>query len=189
MIRSRREFMARGAECGVGLLTFTVAGRARALTPAQAREAKLPLRTLDAASVRTLEALGETLLPGSARAGLAQYIDHQVSGDPADSMLMIKYLRVAPPYADFYLSGLHATRDAALRQYGKSIGELSLEQRDAFVRRLSAGALAGWTAPPPDQFYFVLRNDAVDVTYGTQDGFANLGVPYMAHIVPPTRWG
>ena len=37
--------------------------------------------------------------------------------------------------------------------------------------------------------YFVLRNDAVDVFYGTQDGFEALGIPYMAHIEPPSRWG
>jgi len=35
----------------------------------------------------------------------------------------------------------------------------------------------------------VVRNDAVDVVYGTQSGFEQLGVPYMAHIAPPSRWG
>jgi hypothetical protein len=34
----------------------------------------------------------------------------------------------------------------------------------------------------------VLRNDALDVVYGTRRGFASLGVPYMAHILPPTSW-
>ena len=38
-------------------------------------------------------------------------------------------------------------------------------------------------------FYFVLRNDAVDVVYGTKDGIESLGIPYMAHIEPPSRWG
>src|SRR6185437_5086837 len=86
---SRRGFVA-GASC---LLTFTVAGCERKLTPAQARSEGAAFRTLDAEAVATLEALGEALLPGSAAAGLAHYVDHQLSGDPADSMLIIKYLR------------------------------------------------------------------------------------------------
>ena len=32
------------------------------------------------------------------------------------------------------------------------------------------------------------RSDAVDVVYGTPEGFAKLGVPYMPHIMPPTSW-
>ena len=64
------------------------AGTSRKLTPAQARQEGIALRTLDTEAVATLEALGEALLPGSAAAGLAQYLDHQLSGDPADSMLM-----------------------------------------------------------------------------------------------------
>ena len=33
------------------------------------------------------------------------------------------------------------------------------------------------------------RPDAIDVVYGTKAGFEQLGVPYMAHIEPPSRWG
>ena len=38
-------------------------------------------------------------------------------------------------------------------------------------------------------FYFVLRNDAVDVVYGTKAGVESLDIPYMAHVEPPSRWG
>jgi hypothetical protein len=31
-------------------------------------------------------------------------------------------------------------------------------------------------------------SDAVDVVYGTMDGYANLGVPYQAHIAPTRSW-
>src|SRR5436309_1895174 len=89
---SRREFLARATAGGVCLLTFSIAGCERKLTPAQAHEMKVPFRTLAPADVKTVEALGEVLLPGSAAAGLAHYLDHQLSADPADSMLMIKYL-------------------------------------------------------------------------------------------------
>ena len=36
--------------------------------------------------------------------------------------------------------------------------------------------------------YSVLRNDAVDVVYGTVEGFARIGVPYLPHILPPRTW-
>ena len=32
--------------------------------------------------------------------------------------------------------------------------------------------------------YLLLRSDAVDVVYGTMDGYAALGIPYMPHIAP-----
>src|ERR1700748_2395690 len=89
---SRRQFVV-----GATLLTFTLAGCSRKMTPAQARASDVPFRALDAGTVAVLDALGDVLLPGAAAAGLAHYIDHQLSGDPADSMLMIKYLGVPAP--------------------------------------------------------------------------------------------
>jgi Gluconate 2-dehydrogenase subunit 3 len=185
----RRDFLIRGAVAGACLLTFTLSGCETKLTPAQARSAKVPLRALESADVGTLEALGETLLPGSTAAGLAHYIDHQLSGPPADSMLMIKYLRVAAPFDDFYRGGLRATEAAAQSLHGKRFAELDARQATALVTQMSGGHLEGWQGPPAALFYFVLRNDAVDVVYGTQAGFERLGVPYMPHIAPPSRWG
>lgn len=188
--RSRREFLTQGAAAGGAcLLTFTLAGCETRLTPAQARAATVPYHTLEPSDVRTVDALGETLLPGSAAAGLAHYIDHQLSGDPADSMLMIKYLRVPAPLSDFYRGGLRATNAASEALHGKPFAELSSAEATAFVAQMSGGTLDGWQGPPAGLFYFVLRSDAVDVTYGTQSGFEMLGVPYMAHIAPPSRWG
>lgn len=187
---SRRDFLTHAAAGGVCLLTFTIAGCERKLTPAQAREANVPLRTLTADEVKTVEALGETLLPGSPQAGLAHYLDHQLSGDAADSMLMMKYLRVPAPFTDFYRAGLRASNAAARAvAQGKSFAELSPAQATDLVGRMSAGQLRPWEGPPAAFFYFVLRSDAVDVVYGTKAGFASLGVPYMAHIEPPSRWG
>ena len=57
---------------------------------------------------------------------------------------------------------------------------------DGFYR---AGLAALGDGAPDPFFAFVVRADAVDVTYGTMDGFRDLGVPYMAHIEPPSRWG
>ncbi len=159
------------------------------MTASEARKAAMPFRTLEAGEVNTLDALGEILLPGSAEAGLAHFIDHQLSGPPADSLLMIKYLGVAAPFDEFYRSGLRATGAAAQALYEKPFTELSGPQAVELVKRMSLGQVDGWQGPPAGLFYFVIRNDAVDVVYGTQSGFAQLGVPYMAHIEPPSRWG
>jgi Gluconate 2-dehydrogenase subunit 3 len=187
--RSRREFLAQGAVGAACLLSFTIGGCERKLTPAEARAAEVPLRTLDPPAVTTLESLGEILLPGSAQAGLAQFIDHQLSGDPADSMLMIKYLRVEAPFKSFYLQGLGAARDASMRRFGKPLDKLDAEEGNALVHQMSGGQIEGWHGPPAALFYFVLRNDAVDVMFGTPSGFETLGVPYMPHIMPSSRWG
>jgi len=56
------------------------------------------------------------------------------------------------------------------------------------VATVAQGSPKAWIGPPAALFYFVLRNDALDVVYGTEAGFAKLGIPYMAHIAPPTRW-
>ncbi len=112
LTHSRRDFLTHASVGAAFVLTFTIEGCERKLTPAQAHEAAVPLRTLDATAVRTLESLGEILLPGSARAGLAPYLDHQLSGNPADSLLMLKYLQVNPPFSGFYLPGLASARDA-----------------------------------------------------------------------------
>lgn len=189
MQNSRREFVKQSAACGVGLFTFIVAGCEKKLTPAQARATAVAYRTLDEAQVRTLEALGEVLVPGSTAAGLSHYIDHQLSGPHGDSMLMIKYLGLTPPFVDFYKDGLAGADSAAQKQFSKPVNALAPADAQAFVAGMAKGDSAGWSGPPAGLFYFVLRSDAVDATYGTPAGFEALGVPYMAHIVPPTRWG
>jgi hypothetical protein len=104
-------------------------------------------------------------------------------------MLMIKYLGVPAPFAAFYRDGLRAADTAAAALYGKAFAGLSSQQASTLVTPMSAGQVNGWRGPASALFYFVVRNDAVDVVYGTQAGFEVLGVPYMAHIAPPGRWG
>lgn len=187
---SRREFLTRGAAAsGACLLTFTLAGCETQLTPSQARTKGVAFRTLKAGEVKTVDALGEVLVPGSAAAGLAHFLDHQLSGPFSDSLLMIKYLGVAAPFDDFYRTGLQATDAAARSLFGKAFADLSPQQAQDLVKKMSAGQLEGWQGPPAGLFYFVMRNDAVDVMYGTKEGFDLLGVPYMAHIAPTSRWG
>jgi hypothetical protein len=104
-------------------------------------------------------------------------------------MLMIKYLGVPAPFNEFYQGGLRAADASARAAHGKPFAQLSKEQAAGLVTRMAGGQIEGWQGPPAGLFYFVLRNDAVDVVYGTKAGFEQLGVPYMAHIEPPSRWG
>src|SRR5213592_2899310 len=72
----RREFM-RGA--AIGALAFTIGGVEILLTPGAARAQGATLRLLKPDEVETLEALGETLVPGARAAGIAYFIDSQIS--------------------------------------------------------------------------------------------------------------
>ena len=171
------------------LIAFTVGGCHKSLTPTEARAAGVPYRSFSEAQVSTLEALGEVLLPGSAASGLAHFIDHQLSGPPSESMLMIKYLGLNAPFTDFYKGGLAGVDSAARKQFSQPLTELASKDALALIAEMGKGEPLGWSGPPAALFFFVLRNDAVDATYGTMDGFKALGVPYMAHIAPPTRWG
>jgi len=59
---NRRSFL-RGA--GLGLLSFSLAGAQVLLTPRQARARGADFKSLGAVEVKTLEALGEVLVPGA----------------------------------------------------------------------------------------------------------------------------
>ena len=186
MTQTRRTFL---RTTGIGLLSFYVSGCKQELTPRQARQQKATYQVLEADQVQTLEALGEVLLPGSAAAGLAHFIDHQLNASAADQMLMIKYLGVDPPFTPFYSTGLAALNSSASQAHGLSFSELEAAQQVDLVRQISQTVPEGWVGPPAPFFYFVVRNDAVDVVYGTKEGVESLGIPFMAHIEPPSRWG
>ena len=186
MPQSRRSFI---CNTGIGLLTFTIGGCEVEVTPEEARQRQIPFQVLNPDEVRTLEALGETLLPGSAAVGLAYFIDHQLNASAQDQMLMIKYLGVSPPFTPFYSGGLAALNEYAIDQHGAIFSELDGEQGAALVGQMAQANPEGWEGPPAPFFYFVTRNDAIDVVYGTRQGIESLGIPYMAHIEPPSRWG
>jgi len=168
-------------------LAFTVGGTQVLLTPKEARAQEIPLRHLDAAQVRILERLAETILPGSPQHGLAHFIDHQLGVDPCDALLIAKYFQVRPPYKDFYAAGLKIAAAKAQQLSGKPIAEMNASQMQAAVREISKpdAVIDGF---PLGLFYICLRSDAVDVTYGTPQGFERLNVPYLEHIKPPEGW-
>ena len=185
MASNRRQFL---KHSGV-VLSIAVAGEVLLLSPAEARAAEMPLQVLSAQEAATLEALGEALVPGAREAGIAQYIDKQLAVAPQDSLLMLKYLGV--PFADytaFYRGGLAAAALLAQTRAGKPWLSLDASETRAVLEAMASDDAADWLGPPAPFFHFVIRSDACDVTYGTEAGFATIGMPYMAHIAPPQPW-
>ncbi|MGH7968675.1 MAG: gluconate 2-dehydrogenase subunit 3 family protein [Limisphaerales bacterium] len=181
--KTRREFL---AGVGNGFVALTIATTYGAMSPAEARAQGVALQVLSESEGQTLEALGDALLPGSAGAGIAQYVDSQLASKTP--LLMLNYLDFPMPFVDFYRQGLASLEGLALARHGHSFQKLSPSLKTELVREISEKNPPGWNGPPAPLFYFVTRNDAVDVYYGTQEGFAKLNIPYMAHIAPPEKW-
>lgn len=181
-----RRVVLKGA--ALSALVFSVQGTTLTLSPREAQAAGLPMQVLTPPEKAALEAFGDVLLPGARDAGISAYVDHQLAGDPDDCLLVARSLSVSPPYHPFYAAGLAGLDAACRKAHQKPFAELASDQQIAFVRAMSQKNPEGWQGPPSPFFYFVVRNDATDVVYGTVDGFAKLGVPYMPHILPEKRW-
>ena len=181
----RRVFM-KGAAAGA--VTVSVAGIDWLLDARNAHAQGSPFRILTMAEVTTFEALGETLLPGARAAGIAHFVDRQLSLPPEEALLEARILNVKPPYVNFYRASIGALDRAARTAHGKGFGELDAAQRHDLVDLMRQARIVGWQGPPAPLVYAVVRSDAVDVVYGTMEGYATLGIPYMAHIPPKQRW-
>lgn len=182
---ARRAFM-QGA--GIGALAFTIDGVEVMLTAAQARAQGVPLRMLTATEAQTLEAVGETLAIGARQNGIAHFVDQQLGLPPPYALLTIRVSEIRPPYVDFYRAALSGIEKASQAQLGRKYSELTEAQQIDVVTRMRQGKLEGWLGPSQATVYSMLRNDAIDVVYGTVEGFARLSVPYMPHILPQRSW-
>lgn len=181
-----RRVVLKGA--ALSALVFSVQGIRLTLSPREAHAANIPMQVLTPTEKDALEALSDVLLPGAKAAGIANFVDHQLAGDPADCLLIARSLSVSPPYRAFYNAGLTALDGACQKAYQMPFVALAAAQKIEFVRSMSQKNPEGWQGPPSPFFYFVVRNDATDVVYGTVEGFEKLGVPYMPHVLPEKRW-
>ena len=178
---ARREFM-------LGALAFTVGGTQLLLTPREARAKGVPFRLLQAREAETLEAIGETLVPGARDAGIAHFVDQQLSVPAEEALLEARIMNVRPPYANFYKAALGAIDRAAAAHADQRFAWLPADAQRDFVNLMRQNKLPDWQGPPSGFVYFLLRSDAVDVVYGTVEGYEALGIPYQAHIMPLKRW-
>ena len=171
---TRRHLLARGTAAGF----FMIAGQWLWLTPREAEARAFEPQVLSPEQCKALSMLGDALVPGAAAAGLAAYIDLQLqAGD--ESLLIGKYLGVdTSAQTDFYRAA--ADNVMALTDENTSL--------HTFVTSMATDSLSGWAGPPASYVLFVLRADALDVTYGTPEGFEKLGIPYMAQIKPDKPW-
>ena len=80
----RRNFL-KGTATGV--FAFTVGGVEVILSARKARAQNAPFRLLKADEAQTIETLGETLVPGARVAGIAHFVDQQLSVPPEEALL------------------------------------------------------------------------------------------------------
>lgn len=172
----------------LGALAFTVGGVEVLMSPHEARARNVPFRLLDAHQGETLEALGETLVPQAREAGVAHYIDQQLSVPANESLLQARIFNFRPPFDEFYRNAIVTIDDHSRKLFRGDFAQLSASDRREFVDRLRQNKIEGWTGKPASLIYAVLRADAVDVVYGTMEGYQALGIPYMPHIPPEKRW-
>jgi len=182
MTTNRRSFI---HATGLGLLSYTVAGTTALMSPRDARAKGADFCVLSDEEVGLIETFGEALAPGARENGIAHFIDQQLSVDANDALLMIKYFNIRPPYVDFYRAGLTALNGYSHKLHDKPFTALNDAAMNALITTISGAVPEGWAGPPAPLFYLMVRSDAVDVVYGTAEGFERLGVPYMPHIVPP----
>ncbi len=185
MQKQRREFI---QNTGI-LLSVILAGKAVALSPREALAAGIPYQILSAAQAATLDGLAEALVPGSAAAGVSQFIDKQLAVPPEECLLMLKYLGVEPDdRPGFYRTGLDSAAAIAEARFQRPWQSLSSKETALLLTQMGSDPGVQWQGPPASFFQFVLRSDACDVVYGGAEGFARLNMPYRAHIAPTEPW-
>src|SRR5215831_3164188 len=187
MSEIERRALMKGA--ALSALAFSVAGAQVLLSPREARAQNIPLRTLTPPQAEALDAIGETLVPGAQAAGISHFVDQQLSIPPEEALLEARILNIRPPYANFYRAALGAVdRASRAKNNDRGFAQLSMSERNDFIDLMRQNKIEGWQGPAGPFVYLVLRSDAVDVVYGTVDGYAALGIPYMPHIAPTKRW-
>src|SRR5262249_32279606 len=140
----RRAFV-KGA--ALGAFAFTVGGAEVLLTPGEARAVGVAFRLLDAHEAETIEALGGTLLPGARAAGIAHFIDQQVSVPAEEALLEARIMNVRPPYVNFYRAAVGAVDRAAEKLHGRRFADLSTIEQTEFVNLMRQNKIEGWQGP------------------------------------------
>lgn len=182
---TRRQFLETGAVGSIAA-AFAISYNGQWFSPAEAKAQELPLAHLTDEQAALLEAFGEVLLPGARDAGIANFVDTQLGKE--EPLLSIRYFDWPLPLDDFYAQGLAALDNASIAANDTGFATATPEQQAALVGSMLGNQVTGWEGPPAPLVYLAMRLDAMDVVYGTVDGFALLDVPYMPHILPEERW-
>jgi hypothetical protein len=191
MNNDRRQFL---KASGLSISVLSLTGASLFLSPSEAKAQKVAFKVLDNSEAQLLEAICEVMLPGATKAGVAYFIDEQLAKPYEDNLLMARYLQVEPPMANFYKGALAVFAGYCQQTQGKAFTKLAPAKQKQLIQELfKMGPHGpqnpdGWQGPPAFLVYLSFRSDAVDVVYGTMEGFEKLGTPYLAHIEPVHKW-
>jgi hypothetical protein len=180
---TRKGFLAGSGTVAVALGAERVLGPAAA-TASRRRHAG---QRLSAAETATLVAWCDLLVPGARENDVGRFVNAQLAKPDEEALLMLRYLTWPPPFDAFYRSGMAALDAAGESRFGRRFVLLTREEQSQILAGLLSFQLP-WTGPPQFPFYLATRGDAVDVVYGTEDGFARLDFPYMPLVEPPRDW-
>lgn len=174
---ARRSALKAGAGAGLA----AIAGSAHAAR--STRTVTLTRRTLG-----LWAAWLDTLVPGAAAAGAAEYLVAQLALPPESNSLFLRYMDWPGSHAAFYRDGLDAVDALARHHDGRGFTALDATARRRIVDIVARGQPEGWAGPPAGLFHFVCKADGADLVFGTRAGIERLGLDYRAHVEPPARW-
>lgn len=188
---NRRQLLKRGI--GLGMIATKVVGVKVLMTSRSAYAKSLALQTLNQTEAQILEEFAEALVPGAREAGIAHYLDYNLGAPPMETSLIASYFNLLPPYLPFYRSGIEGLASFSLKLTNTEFVHLTEEDKveviSTMFQHMSGTDLPGWQGDSsPFLFYQCVRSDALDIVYGTPEGFQTLGIPYMEHILPPSTW-
>ena len=153
-----------------------------------ARAERRAFKILSSSEVAEIEALSDALVPGARVGGVSHYIDHELASE--SPRLLLRFAQLRGPMTPYYRGAIAAFAASLKAQGHGAFSSLAPDAQRAVIEALRTGAIKPWDsgAVPAPVFYGMMRNDGVDVVYGSPEGFKALEMPYMPHIMPKTTW-
>ena len=175
-------------QAGGASLTIAAAVPLGLFNPREARAQGVPFKVLAPDEVATIEALADALVPGARDAGVSHYIDHELASP--SPRLLLRFAQLPGPMAPYYHRALAAFAASMTAQGNGAFASLAPAAQHTVIEALRTASIKPWdaNAVAAPVFYGMMRNDGVDVVYGSAEGFKNLDMPYMPHIMPKTTW-
>ena len=177
-----RRALIKGA--GLSVLAFSVGGAEVLLSPRAAHAQNIPFRTLTPEQ----SALGRWRDFGSWRQAGRISISLISSCRPHGEALLERAFSTCGRLMQFLSRGARRVDKTSQAKNGDKNSQLTPTERHDFVDLMRQNKIEGWQGPAGPFVYLIMRSDAVDVVYGTMEGYAALGIPYMPHIAPEKRW-
>jgi hypothetical protein len=176
-------------QAGGASLAMAAATPLALFNPREARAQGMTFKVLSPDEVTTIETVSDALVPGARDAGVSHYIDHELAS--SSPRLMLRFAQLRGPMAPYYHGALAAFAASMTAQGNGAFASLSPDAQHAVIEALRTGTIKPWDVSGgiiAPVFYGMMRNDGVDVVYGSVEGFKNLDIPYMPHIMPKATW-